>query len=156
MKHKIIFTFLLLFLCTGSFCFAGDVEVPKVVKEKFEKQYSDAKNASWFKLHDDEYEVEFTRDGKNYEASYKANGEWRETGMILSDKEIPVAIRTSFGTLFPDAEMLQVTLIENGVRGSVYEVEYKDEGKTHEVYLKPDGDKVPDFSEDEEEKYDRD
>ncbi|MFX3625996.1 MAG: PepSY-like domain-containing protein [bacterium] len=154
MKQKTILTVIFLMLASSVIA-ATNTEVPQAVLEKFKEMYTDASNVNWYKM-GNEYEAEFTRNGKNYEASYKQTGEWRETGTIIEKGKEPVAIRTSFGTLFPDAEMLQVVLIEKGVRGSVYEVEYKEDGETQEIYLKPDGDRVPDFSEDEEEKYDRD
>lgn len=131
-------------------------EVPEAVKKAFNKQYRNATEVKWRKVDENEYEAEFIRDGKDYEASYTTGGKWRETGMILAKKEIPVAIRTSFMTLYPDAEMKQVVYIEKGVRGAVYEVEYMENGTLKEVYFNPDGDRTPDFTEEEEEKYDMD
>lgn len=154
MKQKHFISTVLILVVITLFS-ATYVEVPAIVLKTFNGQYPSATNVKWEKIAA-EYEAEFLLNGKNYEASFKPTGEWRETGLILETEKIPVAIITSFGTLYPNAELEQVVYIEKGVRGVVYEVEYTEDGKVLEVYLRTDGDRVPDFSEEEEEKYEKD
>lgn len=152
MKLKLLIVTVLIGISAVNLKAAEYTDVPEVVERAFEKQYPDAKHIDWRKVNDTEYEVEFTRDGKDYEASYKANGVWRETGMILAKDDYPVAIVTAFMTYHPEEEIDEVVYYERGVSGAVYEVEYGDS----ETLFKPDGDPVPDFTEKQEEKYDKD
>lgn len=87
------------------------------------------------------YEVDFVRDGKEFEVVFAADGTVLERdieGEPADDNDVPPRVRAAFRKLARDGSMLKIeSEREHGV--IVYEGAWRQNGKLHEAAVMPDG-----------------
>lgn len=115
------------------------IDVPKAVTDAFAKKFPGATNVKWDKENKNEYEAEFTLNGKSASANFLTDGSWVETEMEINVSDLPVAAATSIKTKYPAAIIIKVYKIDNAKGDLAYEAEIKTGNKKKEMILKEDG-----------------
>jgi hypothetical protein len=65
---------------------------PEIVKKEFAKKYTTAQTVKWGSEEKNEWEAEFTMDGKKMSASFDNSGRWMESETSITEKELPAAV----------------------------------------------------------------
>jgi len=124
----------------GTTAFAQSNQVPDNVMNHFKTTYPNAQSPDWDKERDGTFEVEFSLDGKDWEAYYDASGNWVRTERDLKRDEVPQAIWDGLSkSEFADWKADDVEEHQTPQHKSVYEVEVKKNGRKTYVYMTPDG-----------------
>ena len=112
-------------------CCNHEADVPEKVKTAFSEKFPDAKKIVWEQEDENEWEAEFKMNGKEYSASYNADGSWIETEYEIKTNEIPEAAKNTLDTEFTGFEIEEGEFIENP-EGNFYEFEIEKEEKGKE------------------------
>jgi uncharacterized lipoprotein NlpE involved in copper resistance len=115
------------------------INVPKAVSDAFTKKFPGATNVKWDKENKNEYEAEFTLNGKSGSANFLTDGSWVETEMEINVSDLPAAASTSVKTKYPGATIIKVYKLDNAKGELTYEAELKTGNKKKEMVLKADG-----------------
>jgi hypothetical protein len=86
-----------------------EVEAPASVEKAFNQKFPDAKSVEWGSESKNEWEAEFTVDGKKMSASFDSSAVWMVTETVISEKELPAGVVT---TLNKDFAGFRKSLIE--------------------------------------------
>jgi hypothetical protein len=86
-----------------------EVEAPVIVEKAFNQKFPDAKSVEWGSESKNEWEAEFTVDGKKMSASFDSLAVWMVTEIVISEKELPAAV---VNTLNKDFAGFKKSLIE--------------------------------------------
>jgi uncharacterized membrane protein YkoI len=118
-------------------------QVPKAVITAFEKAYPNAKDMKF----EEEmfegkaaYEVEYKDNGKEYEATYSADGTLLQKEEEIEGELLPAAVMQAIKKEYPKGKIKEVEKLmkpDNTVTG--YEVEVKTNGKEKELELDLNG-----------------
>ena len=91
MRHFLSsFGVFVLFLLPTVAVHAQSDDVPKSVLTTFNNKYPNAEEVDWY-TDEDDYTVSFVEDSYNVEATFKANGEWRQTVTNIDEMDLPKA-----------------------------------------------------------------
>jgi hypothetical protein len=121
MKNTLILITLFSFFSAAALC---QKSTPENVKKEFTGKYPAAQNIKWSSEEDNEWEAEFTMNGKEMSASYDNAGKWLETETEISSKELPSAVSASLKKDFSGYETGEISYLE------------KPEMKGYEIALK--------------------
>jgi hypothetical protein len=93
---KVKYIFILLFSAIVFSTHGQLIKVPDLVKQVFDRQYTEAKEVDW-KGGLDNHTVQFRLGEKKYKASYTKDGSWNytETSVVLDS--LPKSVQLSFG-----------------------------------------------------------
>jgi hypothetical protein len=86
-----------------------EVEAPASLVKAFNQKFPGAKSVEWGSESKNEWEAEFTVDGKKMSASFDSSAVWMVTEIAISEKELPAAVVT---TLNKDFAGFKKNLIE--------------------------------------------
>jgi hypothetical protein len=138
---KITASFWLCSLCLIGFAAYGQKQnIPQKVLNHFKAKYPSAQVHDWDKERDGSYEVEFTLNGKEWEAYYTADGSWTRTERDASRNEVPKAVWDGLAkTQYAQWKVDDIEEHQTPQHASVYEIEVKNSGQKASVYLLPDG-----------------
>ncbi|MDT0676926.1 PepSY-like domain-containing protein [Autumnicola musiva] len=104
-------------------------DLPSVVLNTFQKNFPDAVEVEWGELNDD-FEVDFEVEKKDYTAVLTNNGEMKMTGREVSLVELPQDILSSAKQSFPEFKITEADYIEKtGKKFYRLEIENKQEEK---------------------------
>jgi outer membrane lipoprotein-sorting protein len=106
MKNLLILTFVFTFISFSAFSQKNPTEI---VKQEFSKKYASAKSVKWDNEEKNEWEAEFTMDGKKMSASFDNSGKWIESETAITEKELPALV---VATLNKDFSGYKKSLIE--------------------------------------------
>ena len=81
---------MVLFLLPTLAVYAQSDDIPKSVLTNFNNKYPNAEELDWY-TDEDDYMVSFVDDTYNAEATFKANGEWRQTVTTIDELDLPKA-----------------------------------------------------------------
>jgi hypothetical protein len=115
-------------------------EVPAVVLQALLKKYPEAKTRTW-KTKNGEYEVDFYKGSKKFEAKFEGDGAWKKTSFKVSEKDVPDAVRAAFRR--SEQASWQVDdyyNVEDADAGILWMVKAVKGQETMELYYRPDGD----------------
>jgi hypothetical protein len=73
---------------------------PDIVKKEFANKYSAAQSVKWSSEEADEWEAEFSMNGKKMSACFDNDGKWIESETAITEKELPEAIITALNRDF--------------------------------------------------------
>jgi len=91
--------------------------VPNSIQTSFKGAYPDASSMNW-RMKDDLYRVNFTRDGVKQMASYDASGKLVSSGSMVKETELPSAIGTSVKSAYAGRSIDEIYKIDkNGTPG---------------------------------------
>lgn len=131
---RISFLFILLININA---FAGIV--PDGVQKSFDQQFPGAINVNWERQHPKGFIVEFEYQGKNITANYTYEGNWIEAKTEISILELPVAVKESISSFYPDWNIVVAGKIENPKNEVFYKIGIQKDIKLIEVLLKGEG-----------------
>lgn len=133
MKTRIL---ILSFLTMGLFACAQTP--PKQVKEAFQTKFKNVKKVSWDQEEATEWEAEFHMNGKEMSASIDPSGNWLETEIDISKKDLPEAVKNTLDKQYADYKIKESVTVESP-EFSGYEIEME-KGETNiEVQLNSSG-----------------
>ncbi|MCB2219318.1 MAG: PepSY-like domain-containing protein [Bacteroidetes bacterium] len=113
-------------------------DIPAVVKNNFQSQYTKSTEVEW-EAEGDYYEAEFLENGKEMSAVYDTQGNLIETETEIEMDALPADIFTYISETHPNAELEEAESIENQ-EGNFYEVMIEDENDSEiELLFDPDG-----------------
>ena len=86
---------------------------PENVKKEFARKYPAAQSVKWASEEANEWEAEFTVNGKEMSASFDDKGVWMETEAEITEKELPATIANTLKSDFPGYKTGEMSTIEN-------------------------------------------
>jgi hypothetical protein len=89
MKNVVILAIVFEFISVSAFSQKNPSET---VKKEFSKKYATAQSVKWDSEEKNEWEAEFTLDGKKMSASFDNSGIWIESETAISEKELPASV----------------------------------------------------------------
>ncbi len=134
MKRIFVFIVSALFVISIYAQEKAEVNVPKEVKAAFTKLYPSAQDVKWSEEEDEEFEAEFTFNGKDISVVLDKEGTLKETETKIEVSELPQSIRDFVKKNYPDFKLTEAASIE--VIGAMmsYEAEISKDG-THKDLL---------------------
>ena len=122
-------------------------KIPKAVMNGLKARFPDAVIQKWEKETEHGvvlYDIEFTQQGRNFEADVRPNGTIDNWERQIDDQDLPGAVRTAVNNRYPGAtlgEIMMVTTVRAGKdRLEGYEVNLRTADKTHvEMTVAPGG-----------------
>jgi uncharacterized membrane protein YkoI len=106
LENLFILTFVFTFISFPAFSQKNPSEI---IKKQFSKKYATAKSVNWDNEEKNEWEAEFTVDGKKMLASFDNSRKWIESETSITEKELTASVA---GTLNKDFSGYRKTLIE--------------------------------------------
>jgi hypothetical protein len=89
MKNLVILAIAFAFISVSAYSQNNPSEI---VKKEFSKKYATAQSVKWDSEEKNEWEAEFTMDGKKMSASFEDSGKWLESETPISEKELPASV----------------------------------------------------------------
>ncbi|HNW74407.1 MAG: PepSY-like domain-containing protein [Bacteroidales bacterium] len=117
--------------------FAGNP--PAAVKNAFEKKFPGATSVSWGKENAQEWEAEFTLNGKKISANFQVDGTWVETEEPINKEELPKAVLSVIEKQYPGWAIMETDKTETAKNGTIYEADLKNGAKKLSLAFKEDG-----------------
>ncbi|EMR04741.1 PepSY-like domain-containing protein [Cesiribacter andamanensis] len=108
-------------------------------KEAFAKQYPGAQKIRWSEDDNGYDEASFEMDGEKYRADYTKEGEWVETESSLKYDVLPMAVQEVIEAKYNKEEITEVERVQHPSKGVFYDIEFKKDGKNHDVEIKENG-----------------
>ena len=130
-------------LLVGVLALACRVEaVPEVVEQTFKGQYPGAKDVHWKVDRHGHWEATFEREGEDYRADYREDGEWVETESDIDFGELPDAVQMAVREEYGGETIREVERVVSPQRGVYFDVEFQRHGQNQDVEFLPSGEKV--------------
>lgn len=108
---KLSFLFVL-FLASGIIA-CGQKNVPQPVNTAFAQKYPTAKSIKWASEEANEWEAEFTMNGKEMSAAFDNSGKWLESETGISVKELPVGVTAALAKEFAGFKADEVSILDS-------------------------------------------
>ncbi|MEI6050075.1 MAG: PepSY-like domain-containing protein [Bacteroidota bacterium] len=124
---------------------------PGNVKKEFAKKYASAQSVKWDSEEANEWEAEFSMNGKKMSACFDNSAKWLESETAISEKEVPVAVLNTLNKDFQGYKKGPVEIFESpAMKG--FEMSLKKGEKSLEVIFDSNGIilKKTDLKEDDE------
>ena len=135
MKNLIILSLLLFGL---TFIASGQKDAPEAVKKAFTQKYAAANSVKWDSESANEWEAEFTINGKEMSASYDNAGKWLETETEIAAKDLPAAVSSTLTKQFAGYKPGEISIIESPTMKG-YEIALKKGETACEVVIDANG-----------------
>ena len=135
MKKYIVF--ILIALGSLSMVFGGTVS--EVVKQAFEKKFSNAKKVNWDNEKEGKFEVSFELNKINMSAKFSKDGEWIETASEISITLLPDISIIDIDRKYSGCKIMSAYIIEHSTKGMYYKVLLKAGNKKPEMFYDEDG-----------------
>ena len=136
---KKIFSILAAYAMIIVSCTAQNMNVPAAVKQAFHSKFPGAKQIKWSKENKNEFEMEFVYNGNEMSANFDNNGNWAKIETVISETEIPVAVKNSVLLKYPEAIFIGAEKMEQPDKAVSFEVIIKTKGKKKELELSENG-----------------
>lgn len=114
-------------------------KVPAAVKEKFLLMFPAAKETTWKKEDNNDYEASFKNKSSIISASFTKDGKWLKTETVIQVRMLPHAVIFSIKKKFADYVIKEARRMENTEGNTCYKVELKKEKKKVNVIFTPTG-----------------
>ena len=135
MKKIIFIGLLLIFACNAG----AYAQAPDAVKKTFQAKYPGENDPDWHKDDHGYYEANFKIDGIKYRADFNEDGTWVETETSIDKKDLPEAIRKVIKENFGSEDISEIEKVESAIKGTFYDVEFKQKGKNKDIEFREDG-----------------
>ena len=112
-------------------------EVPKAVKEAFQKGYPNTK-VDW-DIEKDGFEAEFKMNGKDASANYDKTGHKLATEIEIKETEMPAKALTYVSTTYPNKKIKETAKITDDKNVVTYEAEVTIDGKICDLIFDASG-----------------
>ena len=110
MKNLLILAFVFAFFSVAAFSQKNPSEN---VKKEFSKKFATAKSVSWATEEKNEWEAEFTMDGKKMSASFDNSGKFIESETSITEKELPAPVTATLNRDFPGYKKSLIEIYES-------------------------------------------
>jgi outer membrane lipoprotein-sorting protein len=110
MKNTVILTLVFAFISVSAFSQKNPSEI---VKKEFTKKYAAAQSIKWDNEEKNEWEAEFTMDGKKMSASFDNSGKWIESETAIAENELPAAVVSTLDKDFQGYKRGHMEIFEN-------------------------------------------
>jgi hypothetical protein len=110
MKNFVILIIALSMISVSAFSQKNPTEI---VKREFTKKYASAQSIKWNSEEKNEWEAEFTMDGKKMSASYDNSGKWIESETKIMEKDLPASVVSTLNKDFQGYKKGQIEIFEN-------------------------------------------
>ena len=107
-------------------------EVPQAVKDAFAQLFPEATAENWEV--ESEYEVEFTKDGKEVEVNFYPDGNLAQIEYTIDPEELPEEVKSAIKANYPHCEIEDAERVEKPDGTVLYEVDL-----SFEVHFTPGG-----------------
>lgn len=95
------------------FFLACSPPAPENIFNAFNEKYPDAQDVEWEMEDENEWEVEFELDGKEFIACFDEQGQWLETEMEVSPDQLPGAVTDILTEVYPEYKISESEWTEN-------------------------------------------
>ena len=112
-------------------------QVPKVVKDAFQKEYPNTK-VDW-DIEDDGFEAEFKMKGKDASANYDKTGQKLATEIEIKESELPSKALSYISTTYPNKKIKETAKITDNKNVITYEAEISIGGKNSDLLFDASG-----------------
>lgn len=112
--------------------------IPQEVKDAFEAKYGNEK-VDWNRDDNGFFEGRFKKDGVKYRADFSPIGEWVETENSVKYDDLPVVLQQFITTNYDKSNVAELEHVDHHDKGEFYDLEFKQEGKNHDVEITPEG-----------------
>jgi hypothetical protein len=106
-------------------------EIPKVVKEAFQKEYANTK-VDW-DVEKDGYEAEFKLNGKDASVNYDKVGHKLATEIEIKESDMPAKALSYIAANYPKTKIKEAAKITDNKNVVTYEAEIKIDGKNMDM-----------------------
>ncbi len=110
MKNLFILVVVFAFISVSAFSQKNPSEV---VKKEFTKKYATAQSVKWDSEEKNEWEAEFTMDGRKMSASFDNSGKWMESETAILEKDLPAAVVSTLNKDFQGYKKGPIEIFEN-------------------------------------------
>ena len=111
---------------------------PEVVKKEFAKKYATAQSVKWDNEEQNEWEAEFTLDGKKMSVVYDNAGKWMETETAIYEKDLPATVINTLNKDYPGYKKSDISIFEDS-KSKGFEMTLKKEETSIEVLIDNSG-----------------
>ncbi|MBL0232041.1 MAG: PepSY-like domain-containing protein [Chitinophagaceae bacterium] len=115
------------------------INVPAAVKSAFSAKYPNATDVKWGKENKHEYEAEFKMNNNAVSANFKENGSWVETESVITQTELPAAVKDAVMKKYPGATIVLSEKTEMPGNKIHYEVSFNVNQKKRSLEFNADG-----------------
>ena len=131
---------LFVFLITATLASAQIRKIPSSATDNFKSKYPTAENVEW-KDKISHYSALFTIDGKNYEAHFDNDGNWKESMVSIDQDEIPAEVKDGYDkSKYSDWSMGKVEKVESNSGKVQYRMQVtKGDLRKKVLYFSPEG-----------------
>ena len=110
MKKIIILVAAFIFFSLSAF---SQKNPPEIVKKEFTKKYATAQSVKWENEEKNEWEAEFTFEGKKMSASFDNSGKWMESETTITEKDLPVAVVNTLNKDYQGYKKGEISIFED-------------------------------------------
>jgi hypothetical protein len=135
MKNTVILTLVFAFISVSAFSQKNPSEI---VKKEFTKKYATAQSVKWDNEEKNEWEAEFTMEGKKMSASFDNSGKWIESETAIAENELPAAVVSTLDKDFQSYKRGHMEIFENA-EIKVFELRLKKGETSIEVMIDNNG-----------------
>jgi hypothetical protein len=124
MKKNLFLSFAAIILF-NAFCHAqklAEGKVPQAVKSAMAKKYPAISKIAWSKEEND-FESEFTQNGKTMSAIFDPSGTWKETETEVPFSTLPQPVKQYFDQHFKGKKVKESAVVNKADGSTVYEAE---------------------------------
>jgi hypothetical protein len=86
---------------------------PEIVKKEFAKKYATAQTVKWDSEEKNEWEADFTVDGKKMSAAFDNTGKWMESEIAITEKELPAVVVATLNKDYPGYKKSDISNFED-------------------------------------------
>jgi hypothetical protein len=127
---KKLWTITLLLLCIAGFTQEGDL--PREVESAFQGKYTNTRIGDWW-VDNQLYYIDFNFRGGSYIIVFDQLGIWKETAEIISEAEIPEALKRYIRTNFPSGKISFCEQVESSEKQKYLRINLIDVGNVERV-----------------------
>ena len=137
MKNLITLVVVFAFISVSAF---SQKTPPEIVKKEFAKKYSTALSVKWDSEEKNEWEAEFTMEGKKMSASFDNSGKWMESETAITEKDLPAVVINTLNKDYQGYKKSDISIFEDS-KAKGFELTLK-KGETSIEVLIDNGGKV--------------
>ncbi len=135
MKNLFILVIVFAFISVSAF---SQKTPPEIVKKEFAMKYATAQTVKWGSEEKNEWEAEFTIDGKKMSAAFDEAGKWMESETAIAEKDLPAGVVNTLNKDYQGYKKSDISIFEDSkVKG--FELTLKKGEKSVEVLIDNNG-----------------
>jgi Putative beta-lactamase-inhibitor-like, PepSY-like len=108
--------------------------LPEIVKKEFTRKYATAQSVKWESEEQNEWEAEFTLNGKNMSASFDNSGKWMESETAITEKDLPAIVVNALNKDYQGYKKGEISIYEDS-KNKGFELTMKNGESSIEVLI---------------------